>query len=91
MSTPGVGVADPGDWIQRWLSRYPSSDFAEVFLSLVFEKLSDPEFEEGPGVATLTFLDGLVEADVTYYLERFSTGRILHVISILAPGEPFPG
>ncbi|MEX1047612.1 MAG: hypothetical protein WD757_07350 [Actinomycetota bacterium] len=76
------GLSDPDDWIGWWLQLHPSDLFYGEVARLALRCISDKQFQEGPGVETLSFVEGdqSFEAEVTYLLEQFPAGRILHVL-----------
>jgi len=89
---PEEGLNDPDLWRERWHALHVSDEFDGELGVLAYTLLTSADFEEGLGSVTLDVDDGnqRVDVEVKYFMEQFPEGRILHVLSILSPGDPRP-
>ena len=88
MNTSGVDDAD--DWYNRWQNRHHSDLFPGNFARLALAALESAD--DGLGAEQLRYAEGdrVIEVTITYLLETFPSGRVLHVLSILSPDDPIP-
>jgi hypothetical protein len=86
------GLYDPDDWINRWLALHPSALFAGHLYAVARSLLDDPQAIGTTGKELFQFREGdeshIVE--LSYFLEELPSGRLLHVLHILSPGDPLP-
>jgi hypothetical protein len=91
MSRGLPGGIDPGDWFEYWQGMHHSDTFPGILARFALELIESEE--DGLGARTFRFVEpkGEFEVRVEYVLETFvGRGRVVHVLSILSPGDPRP-
>ena len=88
MNTSGVDDADTGTTAGRTDTTPTSSpgNFARLALAAL------ESADDGLGAEQLRYAEGdrVIAVTITYLLETFPSGRVLHVLSILSPDDPIP-